>query len=76
MPLHIQRCINEMWGNTDFHTAIIVAGGGATVIGRDILETVITCPLYIPQNPNLSIVRGFYNYAKLKLQKTNKMTKQ
>jgi hypothetical protein len=71
----IQRCINQLWGTTDFLNAVIVTRGGATVIGREILETVITCPIYIPQEPSLSIVRGFYTYALLMLQKKNKMAK-
>jgi hypothetical protein len=71
----IQRCINQMWGNVDFHDGMIVTGGGATVIGRDILKTVISCKIYIPESPNLSIVRGFYTYALLKIQKSNRMAK-
>jgi hypothetical protein len=71
----IQRCINNLWGNTDFHNAIIVAGGGATVIGGDILKTKITTKIFIPKDPNLSIVRGLYEYAKLMLKKSNKMAK-
>lgn len=69
----IRRCINLVWDNTDFHAGFIVAGGGATVIGRELLRQEITCPLYIPKNPNLSIVRGFFRHAKLKLGNSRKL---
>lgn len=56
------RCISKVWGRTDFLTAMIAAGGGATVLGREMLRQYINAPIYMAVDPELSIVRGLYRY--------------
>lgn len=59
----LPRCIEKVWGSTDFLTGIIIAGGGATVLGMDVFKLYINCPIYKAATPELSIVRGFYRFA-------------
>ncbi|MFL1449121.1 hypothetical protein ACI77O_12070 [Pseudomonas tritici] len=63
----LPRCIEKVWGSTDFLTGMIVAGGGATVLGLEVFKQYITCPIYKAKKPELSIVNGFYRYAKTQL---------
>lgn len=58
---HVGRAISEMWGVTDGLDGMVVAGGGAIVLGRKILSEQIKCPIYMPKDPGMSIVNGFYN---------------
>lgn len=59
----LPRCIEKVWGSTDFLTGIILAGGGAIVLGMDVFKQYINCPIYKAATPELSIVRGFHRYA-------------
>lgn len=63
----LPRCIEKVWGSTDFLSGMILAGGGATVLGLDVFKTYIKCPIYKAKTPELSIVRGFYRFAKTQL---------
>ena len=63
----LPRCIDKVWGSTDFLTGMIVAGGGATVLGMDVFKQYIQCPIYKAPTPELSIVRGFYRYGKTQI---------
>lgn len=63
----LPRCIEKVWGSTDFLAGMILAGGGATVLGLDVFKTYISCPIYRAKTPELSIVRGFYRFAKTQL---------
>lgn len=60
----LPRSIANVWGNTDFMTGVICAGGGASVLGMEVFKQYITCPLYRAKNPDLSIVRGLFRFAK------------
>jgi len=64
----VMHGISELWGDTGFHNGMILAGGGAAAIGRDLIKEVVTCPIYVSADPQLSVVRGFYNRAKLALE--------
>jgi hypothetical protein len=59
----LTRCIEKVWGSTDFLTGMILAGGGATVLGLEVFKPYISCPIYMAKTPELSIVRGFYRFA-------------
>lgn len=63
----IPRCIKKVWGSTDFLNGMILAGGGATVLGRDLLKQYIHCPIYMAKDPDLSIVRGYYRFFKTQM---------
>lgn len=63
----LPRCIEKVWGSTDFLTGMILAGGGATVLGMDIFKQYIRCAIYKAATPELSIVRGFFRYAKTQI---------
>lgn len=63
----LPRCIEKVWGSTDFLKGIIVAGGGATVLGLSVFKQYIFCPIYKSATPELSIVRGFYRLAKTQI---------
>jgi len=63
----LPRCIEKVWGSTDFLTGIILAGGGATVLGMDVFKQYINCPIYKAATPELSIVRGFLRFAKTQI---------
>lgn len=63
----LPRCIDKVWGSTDFLTGIILAGGGATVLGMEVFKQYINCPLYKAATPELSIVRGFFRFAKTQI---------
>lgn len=63
----LPRCIEKVWGSTDFLAGIILAGGGATVLGLDVFKQYIHCPIFQASTPALSIVRGFYRYAKTQI---------
>lgn len=63
----LPRCIEKVWGSTDFLTGMILAGGGATVLGMDVFKQYIHCPLYKAKTPELSIVRGLYRFAKTQI---------
>ncbi len=63
----LPRCIEKVWGSTDFLNGMILAGGGATVLGLDVFKEYIKCPIYKAKTPELSIVRGFYRFAKTQL---------
>jgi hypothetical protein len=59
--------INNVWGTTDLLEGMIVAGGGMKIIGKDILKQHIHTKIYMADDPSLSIVRGFYRYAKTQI---------
>ncbi|HEJ4407936.1 TPA: ParM/StbA family protein [Pseudomonas aeruginosa] len=63
----LPRCIEKVWGSTDFLAGMILAGGGANVLGLDVFKQHIHCPIYQAKTPELSIVRGFYRYAKTQI---------
>lgn len=63
----LPRGIEKVWGTTDFLTGVIVAGGGATVLGLDVFKQYIKCAIYKAKEPELSIVRGLYRYAKTQI---------
>lgn len=63
----IPRCIKKVWGSTDFLNGMILAGGGATVLGRELLKQYIHCPIYMSATPDLSIVRGYYRFFKTQM---------
>jgi hypothetical protein len=46
---------------------MILAGGGATVLGMDVFKQYINCPIYKAATPELSIVRGFFRFAKTQI---------
>jgi hypothetical protein len=58
----LPRCINKVWGTTDFLNGMILAGGGPIVLGRDVLKQFINCPIYMSASPDLSIVRGYKRF--------------
>lgn len=58
----VKRCISKVWGSTDFLTGMIAAGGGAIVLGRELLAQYINCPIYSAADPELSIVRGLHRF--------------
>lgn len=60
----LPRGISKVWGSTDFLDGMIVAGGGATVLGMEVFKLYIHCPIFKARTPELSIVRGFYRFAK------------
>ncbi|MPQ69416.1 ParM/StbA family protein [Pseudomonas sp. MWU12-2323] len=59
----LPRCIEKVWGTTDFLTGVIVAGGGASVLGLDVYKQYIFCGIYKAKDPEQSIVRGLFRYA-------------
>jgi hypothetical protein len=59
--------IKEIWGTTDLLTGMIAAGGGMKILGRDILKQHIHTKIYMAQDPSLSIVRGYFRYAKTQI---------
>lgn len=63
----IPRCIKKVWGSTDFLNGMILAGGGATVLGRELLKQYINCPIYMAASPDLSIVRGYYRFFRTQM---------
>lgn len=63
----LPRCIEKVWGSTDFLDGMIVAGGGATVLGMDVFKQYVHCPMFKARTPELSIVRGFYRFAKTQI---------
>ena len=58
----LPRCISKVWGSTDFFLVFICAGGGATVLGTEILTKHIHSPIYMAKDPEESIVRGFHRF--------------
>lgn len=58
----LEKCLSKVQ-DIDYLDGAIVAGGGADVLGRELLSKHIKCPIYIPYNASHSIVRGFYYYA-------------
>lgn len=74
----IPRVIKNIWGSTDFLTGIIFAGGGATVLGAELLQKHVRAPIYLADDPWNSIVRGmrrfyvtqnFKEHAKLRTER-------
>ncbi|NVL48742.1 ParM/StbA family protein [Pseudomonas syringae pv. actinidiae] len=63
----LPRCIEKVWGSTDFLDGMIVAGGGATVLGMEVFKQYVHCPIFKAATPELSIVRGFYRFAKTQI---------
>jgi hypothetical protein len=63
----LPRFIEKLWGSTDFLTGMIVAGGGATVLGMEVFKQYIYSPIYKSPNPELSIVNGLYRFAKTQI---------
>lgn len=63
----LPRCIETVWGSTDFLNGMILAGGGATVLGIDVFKSYINCPIFKSRTPELSIVRGLYRFAKTQI---------
>ncbi len=63
----LPRCIEKVWGSTDFLDGMIVAGGGATVLGMEVFKQYVHCPMFKARTPELSIVRGFYRFAKTQI---------
>jgi hypothetical protein len=63
----LPRCIEKVWGSTDFLQGIIVAGDRATVLSLNVFKQYIFCPIYKSATPELSIVRGFYRLAKIQI---------
>ena len=61
-----EMCIRDR-GSTDFLEGMILAGGGATVLGMDVFKQYIHCPIFKAPTPELSIVRGFYRFAKTQI---------
>lgn len=66
----LTRIISQLWNPTGLLPAMIVAGGGATVLGREILESIIDCPVLTSADPSMSIVWGYYEVAQSTLSKT------
>lgn len=60
----LPRCIEKVWGSTDFLEGMILAGGGATVLGMEVFKQYVHCPMFKAKTPELSIVRGLYRFAK------------
>lgn len=58
----VVRCINTVWGKTDFMAGMVVAGGGAIVLGRKLLQTYINTVIYMAKDPENSIVRGYHRF--------------
>lgn len=63
----LPRCIEKVWGSTDFLEGMIVAGGGATVLGTALFKQYVFCPIFQAKNPAESIVRGLYRFAKTQI---------
>lgn len=63
----LPRCIKNVWGRTDFLNGMILAGGGAVVLGRDLFKRHIHCPIYMAKTPEKSIVRGYYRFFKTQM---------
>lgn len=63
----LPRCIEKVWGSTDFLNGMILAGGGAPVLGLEVFKEYIMCPIYMAKTPELSIVRGYYRFAKTQM---------
>jgi hypothetical protein len=63
----IPRCIKKVWGSTDFLNGMILAGGGATVLGRELLKQYIHCPIYMAATPDFSIVRGYNRFFRTQM---------
>tara|TARA_R110002124_G_scaffold128157_23_gene288800 strand:- start:27909 stop:28958 length:1050 start_codon:yes stop_codon:yes gene_type:complete len=63
----LPRSIENVWGSTDFLTGMILAGGGAAVLGYDVFKAYINCPMFMAKTPELSIVRGLYRFAKTQI---------
>lgn len=63
----LPRCIEKVWGSTDFLDGMIVAGGGASVLGIEVFKQYVHCPIFKAATPELSIVRGFFRFAKTQI---------
>nr|WP_192963369.1 ParM/StbA family protein [Pseudomonas fluorescens]CEK42179.1 hypothetical protein PQBR57_0226 [Pseudomonas fluorescens SBW25] len=63
----LPRGISKVWGSTDFLNGMILAGGGATVLGIEVFKQYIFCPMYMAVDPEKSIVRGFFRFAKTQI---------
>ncbi|KKN96187.1 hypothetical protein LCGC14_0171170 [marine sediment metagenome] len=63
----LPRCIEKVWGSTDFLDGMILAGGGTSVLGLDVFKKYVTCPIYTAKDPSQSSVRGMYRFAKTQL---------
>jgi hypothetical protein len=63
----LPRCIEIVWGTTDFLTGVILAGGGASVLGLDVYKQYIHCAIYKARDPDQSIVRGLFRYARTQI---------
>lgn len=61
----LPRCISNIWGNTNFLEGLICAGGGASVLGLQLLKEYVTCKIYMAADPSRSIVRGYFRFGKL-----------
>jgi len=58
----IPRVVDKLWGTTDFLRGMIFAGGGATVLGHELLKKHVKCPIFAADDPSNSIVRGLRRY--------------
>jgi hypothetical protein len=63
----LPRCITQVWGTTDFLSGMIVAGGGAIVLGHDIFKQYVNCPIFMASTPEKSIVRGYYRFFRTQI---------
>ena len=65
--VQLQKCLSKL-PDINYMNAVICAGGGPAVIGKDLLSHYVKTPIYVPDSPNYSVVRGFYEYALLRAQ--------
>lgn len=63
----LPQVIDQIWGSTDLLEGMICAGGGMKILGHEILKRYIHCKIYMANDPSMSIVRGYYRYAKTQL---------
>lgn len=55
--------INSIWGTVNTLRYVIVTGGGASVLGRELLETIIPKKsLVVPKDPSNANVNGFLEF--------------
>lgn len=62
----IGRVISELWGTTDMMKAIIIGGGGAALLGAELLQRQIHCPILKSGEPDMSVARGLLNVGQMK----------
>ncbi len=60
----LPRCIEKVWGSTDFLRGMILAGGGPIVLGREVFKKYVSCPILMAPEPDKSVVSGYYRYFK------------